>query len=126
MNNLIYPETSYLITGCCFNVHNKLGRFLSERQCADELEKVFKEKEIRFQREYELAGLSNNIPKGNRVDFLIENSEEKIILEVKAKRLITKEDFYQMLRYLKSANIRLGLIVNFRNRYLKPKRIINT
>ena len=46
-------------------------------------------------------------------------------MDIKAKRLITKEDYYQILRYLKVAGLKLGIIVNFRNTYLKPKRIMN-
>ena len=58
---------------------------------------------------------------GNVVDFVI---DDRIILEIKAKRILEKEDFYQMQRYLQAANIKLGLLVNFRNRYLKPVRIV--
>lgn len=125
MSDIICPKISYLLTGYCFEAHNKLGRFLSERQYADELERILNAKQIDFQREYELTNLSKDIPQGSRVDFLINSPEGQIILEIKAKRLISKEDFYQMLRYLKSTNIKLGLIVNFRNRYIKPKRVIN-
>jgi len=57
------------------------------------------------------------------VDFIIEN---KIIIDIKAKKFITKEDYYQMLRYLKGANLELGIIYNFRNTYLKPKRVLNS
>ena len=38
---------------------------------------------------------------------------------------ITKEDYYQMKRYLVSCNKDLGIIVNFREYYLKPKRVLN-
>lgn len=125
-SKILYPKMSYIITGCCFETHNNLGCFQSERQYADELERIFKEKELKFQREFDLKNLSQEIPRGNRVDFLINNETDDIILlEIKAKKFITKEDFYQMLRYLKSSKIKLGLIVNFRNRYIKPKRIIN-
>jgi len=31
-----------------------------------------------------------------------------------------------MLRYLEAANLELGIIYNFRNTYLKPKRILNS
>jgi hypothetical protein len=41
------------------------------------------------------------------------------------KEIVTKEDYYQMQRYLKCANLKLGIIINFRDTYLKPKRIIN-
>ena len=55
------------------------------------------------------------------MDFLINN---QIILELKAKRIITKEDYYQLQRYLQTLDIRLGLLVNFRSPYLKPHRIV--
>lgn len=58
---------------------------------------------------------------GNIIDFLIDN---KIILENKAKRIITKDDYYQLQRYLQALNIKLGMIINFREKYLKPKRIV--
>ena len=63
-----------------------------------------------------------NKVEGNIVDFIIDG---KILIDLKAKRFITKEDYYQMLRYLKSSGLKLGLVVNFRGTYLKPKRIIN-
>ena len=114
-SKLIYPELSYKITGICYDVHNILGRYCREKQYCDLLEKKFNESDIANIREYIVKG------KGNRVDFLI---EEKIILEVKAKRFILKDDYYQIQRYLQSLSKKLGLLVNFRNRYLKPKRII--
>ncbi len=113
---IIYPELSYKITGLLFDAHNRLGRFCREKQYCDELEKLLKDNE--FQHRRELIDDSSN-----RLDFLV---EDKIILEIKAKNIITKEDYYQLSRYLELNNIKLGIIVNFRNRYLKPKRIINS
>lgn len=121
LSKFILGELSYKITGICFKVHNDLGRFCSERQYSDKLEETLKENNIDYKREFEIAKLVDS-PLGNRPDFIIEN---KIILDVKAKKFITKEDYYQMLRYLKASNLELGLIVNFRNTYLKPKRVIN-
>ena len=31
-----------------------------------------------------------------------------------------------MIRYLDVADIKLGMIVNFRSTYLKPKRVVNS
>ncbi|MBU3942631.1 GxxExxY protein [Patescibacteria group bacterium] len=58
----------------------------------------------------------------NIADFVI---EDKIVVELKAKDIILKEDYFQVQRYLTSSNKKLGLIFNFRQRYLRPKRILN-
>lgn len=112
---LVHPELSYLLTGICFNVHNALGRYARERQYCEQVEKALQESKIAYQREYLIGVL------GNRVDFLI---EDKVILEIKAKPFVTKDDYYQLQRYLQTAGLKLGLLVNFRSRYLKPSRII--
>jgi len=120
---LIYEDLTYKINGVCFKAHRDLGRFCRERQYGDKLELLFKEAGVAYKRECEIQDFNKSSPAGNKADFLIES---KIILEVKAKKFITKEDYFQMLRYLEAANLQLGLIVNFRNTYLKPKRIINS
>lgn len=112
---LFYPKLSYLITGICFEAHNKLGRYAREKQYGDSLEEKFKEIKIPYKREFKIGKT------GNIIDFFI---DDKIILELKIKPLISKEDYYQTQRYLQALNIKLALLVNFRNRYLKPIRVI--
>lgn len=115
--NLIFPELSYKITGILFAVHNELGRFCSEKQYCDFLEQKLKENNIRYIREKNI----NEQILGDRVDFCIEN---KIIVECKAKKFINKDDYLTLQRYLQNSGKKLGIIVNFRNTYLRPKRII--
>lgn len=112
---LIYPELSYTIVGVCFDVHNELGRFAREKQYCDTLDHKLRDLKIPYKREFHVNKT------GNIVDFTIDN---KLILELKAKRTITKDDYYQVQRYLQILNIKLGLLVNFHNRYLKPIRVI--
>ena len=50
----------------------------------------------------------------------------KIPLDFKAKAFITREDYYQMQRYLNAANLELGIIVNFRPYQLSYKRVLNS
>lgn len=121
---LIYPDLSYEITGVLFKTQNDLGRFCNEKQYADRLEEEFKARGIKYEREKILPpSFQGELPGRNKVDFIVEN---KIILETKAKRILTKEDYYQVSRYLKTFNKKLGLLVNFRSKYIEPKRILNS
>jgi len=112
---LIYPDLSYMITGICFGVHNELGRYAREKQYGDLLEKKLNEAKLPYKREFRASQT------GNIIDFLI---DDKVILELKAKPLILKEDYYQAQRYLQILDKKLALLVNFRNRYLKPIRVV--
>jgi len=114
-NKIVYPELSYTITGVCFKVHNTLGRFSREKQYGDALEELLKDEKIQYQRECVVGNT------GNRVDFVV---EDKIVLELKAKDTITREDYYQIQRYLQAMEMKLGLLINFRSKYLKPTRVI--
>lgn len=119
--NIIYPELSYKITGVLFKIHNEIGRFCREIQYGDLLETKLKEEKIKYEREKPLPieGIENQFT--NKVDFSI---EDRILLEIKAKPVIVKEDYYQMNRYLNASGYKLGMLVNFRNTYLRPIRVI--
>jgi len=121
---IIYKDLSYRIVGLCFKTHNELGRFKNEKQYADYFEQLLISDRIEYKREFNLPPSFEGENKiRNKVDFII---EDKIIADFKTKTIITKEDYFQMLRYLTSANAKLGLIINFRQKYLKIKRIVNS
>jgi len=122
-NNVLYPELSYRLNGLFFRIHNELGRFRNEKQYADALESALKVSGINYCREKPLSKSFNGEANNRNVpDFII---EDKIVIDIKAKRIITKSDYFQMKRYLVSSNKKLGIIVNFRQRFLTPKRIVN-
>src|SRR3989338_8708103 len=120
---LIYPELSFKITGILFSVQNELGRSCNEKQYGDAVETKFKELGIQYEREKILPPSFAGEKERNKIDFLV---EDKILLEFKCKRMITREDYYQTKRYLTAMNKRLALLVNFRDIHLKPKRILNS
>jgi GxxExxY protein len=119
----VEAELCYKLNGLFFKVHNDLGRFARERQYADLFEPLLIKAGLVYEREYEIKNVKPDSPKGNRVDFLV---GDRVIVDFKAKTIITKDDYVQMQRYLNAANLELGLIVNFRAQYLKPKRILNS
>src|SRR3989338_10347804 len=122
--NLIYPELSYRLSGILFAVHNELGRFRNEKQYADAIERHLAIHGIPYERE-KILPISFVGEQGGRskLDFLIDG---KIVLAIKAKRMFEKPDYYQTKRYLTVAEKKLAVLVNFRDRYLKPKRILNS
>src|SRR3989344_4687469 len=122
-NKVLFPELSYRIVGCLFEVHNKLGRFAKEKQYADILASLLLDKGIAFEREKQFNFGTINPRFTNQVDFDI-NSQ--IILELKAKVAMTKSDYDQVNRYLEAGDRKLGILVNFRNKYLKPIRVIRS
>jgi len=120
---LIFKNLSYKINGLLFEIHNELGRYCNEQQFCDALENKLKENKINYEREKILPPSFEGEKDGrNRVDFLV---EDKIIIEAKAKRYLTKEDYYQLQRYLKALNKQLGVLVNFRDERITPKRVLN-
>lgn len=123
MPRIIEKELSYEIVGLCMKTHKRLGQFASERQYCDDFELLLKETRLPYGREFEIKLFESSAQKGNRVDFFIGN---KLLVDFKAKPFITKEDYYQMQRYLKAANLELGLIINFRAYRLSPKRVLNS
>jgi GxxExxY protein len=121
---IIYAELSYAINGICFKTQNDLGRLYNEKQYCDKIEQHLKEAGLEYEREKVLPpSFEGENPGRNKLDFLIEN---KIILEVKAKRILSRTDYYQVQRYLQALNLKLGILVNFKDEAVKPKRILNS
>lgn len=58
----------------------------------------------------------------NYLDFLIEN---KIILGIKKGNRFSKRNIEQVFNYLKTTNLKLGILANFGPKEVKFKRIIN-
>ena len=122
-NRIILKDESYRLMGLFFEVHNKLGPVYKEKNYQDAVEEILKREKIPYEREKEIKLALENLEVGGFfADFVIDG---QILLETKATKFITQEDIRQVLRYLKSANLPLGIIVNFRRDKLEYKRLIN-
>ncbi len=121
---IVYPELSFEIVGIFFSTHNELGRYCNEKQYCDLIEQKFKNKNIKYEREKVLDKHFPAEREGrHRVDFLI---EERIVLEIKAKNILERDDYFQTRRYLEVLNKKLAIMVNFHDRFLRPRRILNS
>jgi GxxExxY protein len=113
------------IMDAAFQVHRALGPGLLESVYEACLCHELCKLEIPFQRQLEIPviydGLS--IDAGFRVDLLV---DDRVIVELKAIESLLPIHDAQLLTYLKLANKRVGLILNFNVRLLKDgfKRIV--
>jgi GxxExxY protein len=61
-----------------------------------------------------------------RVDFVIWDNTDELLLETKAKSAILPEDIEQCLLYLHQGGYRLCLLVNFGQKPLGVRRFVHT
>lgn len=97
-SKIFYKDLSYKLVGILFDVHNSLGRYRNEQQYSDSIESFLKKSNLFFIREYIAPpAFKGEAPGRNKVDFLI---EDKIILEIKAKRTLVREDYFKVRRFV--------------------------
>jgi GxxExxY protein len=111
-DDLLYREESYRVIGACFAVYKDKGNGFAEPVYQDALEIEFEFSEIPFdrQRNYSLTYRGRTLKHTYTPDLLC---FEKIIVELKATKMLTDEHRAQLLNYLKVTGHQLGLLVNF-------------
>ena len=123
--NSIYPDETYAIVGAAMEVHRILGPGFSESIYQEALAIEFERQRIPFEKEkaiivkYKDTELHNTF----RADFVCYHD---IIVELKALESTTPEHRSQIINYLKATGFKLGLLINFGERQLYRRRIINT
>lgn len=122
VNDFLYEKESYQIRGACFEVWKQLGSAYKESIYHKALAKEFEERNLSFSDEKTI----DVIYKGKKVgvyrpDFIV---ADNIILEIKVKPHLTKEDERQFWYYLRGSNYKLGFLINFGSKKLEIKRRI--
>ena len=121
---LLFKEESYKIIGICMAIHSSMGSGFLEAVYCEILEKEFIKNNIPYQREATLDLFFNGekLEKKYKADFVC---YDEIILEIKSVSFLHDNFTKQTLNYLKATNKKLGLLINFGEKSLKYKRIIN-
>lgn len=121
--DILYPELSYKIIGCAFEVYNSLGAGLLEKQYQKAMSIEMKKKNISFQEQayYPVEYKGKNIGKGY-MDFLVEG---KVVVELKRGDHFSRNHIQQVISYLNYAELELGLLIHFTKDSVKHKRILN-
>jgi len=119
-------ELSGAVIGAAIEVHRVLGPGLLESAYELALERELGLRKVPVQRQVavplEYKGLE--LGDGFRLDLLVDDA---LVVEVKAVERLQPIHEAQLLTYLKLANKRLGLLINFNERTLKEgvKRVAN-
>jgi GxxExxY protein len=91
------------------------------------LELALPKRSLQFQREVEIPiSFDGVIVTRRRVDFVVWNDSEELILETKARSVILPEDVEQCLLYLHQGGYRLCLLVSFGEKPLGVRRFVHT
>jgi GxxExxY protein len=114
-------DLTHRIIGLAIDIHKKLGPGFQEKIYEQALLKEFERAGIGYEKQKVIRVDYNGVGLGNqRIDLLV-NGE--IILEIKACNKIIPLFRDQVISYSKSANKKLGLILNFSRSRLEIKRV---
>lgn len=123
-NKILYKELSYEIVGALFDAFKSLGSNYQERYCQRAVEIFLIKRKIPFKREVSVKiAVGNKLIGKHFLDFLINDS---IILELKKGNKANMSDIKQVLMYLKTTGLKLGILAYFGSNGVKYKRIINS
>lgn len=123
VEDLLYKEEVFNIIGTALEVHKTLGSGFLEPVYQEAFEIELLSRKIPFQSQSEIAIKYKErlLQKTYRADLVIYN---KIIVEIKANDILTAIDDAQIINYLKSTGLKLGLLINFGSSKLEWKRMI--
>jgi GxxExxY protein len=112
MGKLLFEKLTYKIIGAAREVYKVLGPGYLESVYEDALCYELDLLGISYQRQVELDVKYKDaiFEKRFRADLIIEN---KILIENKAIKKISNQDEAQLINYLKTTDVRLGLLFNF-------------
>lgn len=108
---LIYQNESYLIRGACFAIYKKFRNTQKESVYQRSLLEELKRKNLIIEREKQLPIHHLGVKVGVYIPDLIVNNV--ILLELKAKPFLHKDDISQFWYYLKNSKFKLGFLINF-------------
>lgn len=121
--DLLYPELSYKIVGCSYEVFKGIGFGHREIVYQRAMAEVFRERNITFKEQvsYPLQFRKKIICR-NYLDFVVEG---KVIVELKKNFHFSKAHIDQVVGYLKYSGLSLAILINFGPQGVTFKRFVN-
>jgi len=121
--DLLYKDESFEIVGAAFEVFNQLGSGHREKTYQRAMAEELKKRGIKFKEQFYVPVKYNGVKVGkNFFDFLI---YDKIVVELKCGKYFSGAHIKQVVDYLASSGLQLGIILNFTSEGVKQKRLVN-
>lgn len=111
MSSILHKELTGSILKLFYEVYNELGYGFLEKVYQNALYNELKNNGFDVESQKQIKVYYKNVEVGEYYADLIVN--DKVILELKATESITEAHEFQLLNYLKSTNIEVGLLLNF-------------
>jgi len=121
VKDFLYEKESYQIRGACFDVYKAFGGAFKEKIVDRSLTKALEKRELEVENQKRI----DIYFEGEKVGYYIPDKivNQSIILEIKAKPYLTRQDIDQFWKYLKGSQYKLGFLINFGPK-LEIKRIV--
>ena len=117
---MLYEDLSKKIIACAFKVHNKMGFGYAESIYEKCLGIELSRASIKYEVQYPINVYYDDIMVGSYfADMFI---EEKIMVELKSVSKLVKGHEVQLVNYLTSTKIDVGLLINFGPEKVDVKR----
>jgi len=121
---IIYKDLSYQIVGVLFDVFNQLGPGHNEKFYEKAMARGLATIGLEFKTQVPAHLFYKGVKIGRFfLDFLIEN---KIVLEIKVGRAFSKQNFNQIIEYIKITNKKLAILAIFSFSGVKFIRLLNS
>lgn len=113
-----FEPLSKEVVDCAYQIHQKMGTGLLENIYEDCFVIELKKRNIQFERQKLVKVIYQGIeiPSKYKLDLVIEG---QIILELKSVEKITAAHQAQILTYMRTSQIKTGLLINFGEPFFK-------
>ncbi|MBM4465943.1 MAG: GxxExxY protein [Chloroflexi bacterium] len=116
-----HEDITYRINGAAMAVHRRLGPGHKEEVYQRALEAEFEKVGLSFEAQKNLEVYDEGRLVGYYIpDFIV---EDKVIVEIKAFATVHQKYLGQVITYLNHTGLAVGLLINFGERSLRPRRV---
>jgi GxxExxY protein len=116
-----HEDLTYGVIGVAMAIHRNIGPGQKEAIYQRELEVALAEARISFEAQKHLPVYNQGRLLGFYIpDFVV---EDKVIVEIKAFATIHQKYLGQVITYLNHTGLSVGLLINFGERSLRPRRV---